>query len=188
MTEDGSANEDEEVVSEKRGIKLAPKLEVVPPINSEPPPISEREEPVSMASSRFEEPSESTPEDHWKSFVEFVMKKRPLLGALLNHASFKLDPVADGKSITLGFGEGSFYEKQACDAKNVQDITNYIKIFFGPQSSLSFSNSEVNAKQSLEKGRQKEEATLRKDALEHPAVSQAKEIFGAEVVDVRVEI
>jgi len=169
MTDDGSANEPEEVVPEKREIKLAPKLEVIP-------------------KPQFEGRGEETPEEHWRAFVEFVMKKRPLLGALLNHANFKLDDVANGKLVTLGFGEGSFYEKQASDPKSVQDITHFVKTFFGPQSSFKFSNSEANAKQSLEKGRQIEEAALRKDALEHPAVSQAKEIFGAEIVDVRVEI
>ena len=116
------------------------------------------------------------------------MKKRPILGALLNHADFKLEDVTDGKTVILSFGEGSFYEKQVADAKNVQDMTAFLKTFFGPQTSLKFSNSELNVKQSLEKSRQIEEATLRKDALEHPAVSQVKEIFGAEVVDVRVDI
>lgn len=189
MTDDGSAAEEEIVGSDKKSLKLTPKLEVVPQRVSEvPAPSMEMEEPMSVEPVRMQEVEESTPESHWRAFVEFVMKKRPLLGALLNHASFKLDPVADGKVITLSFGAGSFYEKQASDPKSVQDITNYIKVFFGAQSSLKFSNSEVNVRQSLEKGRQQEEAALRKDALEHPAVSQAKEIFGAEIVDVRVDI
>ena len=67
-------------------------------------------------------------------------------------------------------------------------MTTFLKLFFGAQSSVKFSNTENNAKQSLEKSRQVEVAGLRKDALEHPAVSQAKEIFGAEIVDVKVEI
>ncbi len=188
MTEEGSANEDE-VIPEKKGLKLATKLEAVPKKMVEPPALKvDIDESMPTNAGRFEEPSEGTPETHWRAFVEFVMKKRPLLGALLNHASFKLETIANGKGVALGFDEGSFYEKQAMDSKNVQDITQCIKTFFGPQSTLNFSNSEVNAKQSLEKGRQQEEATLRKDALDHPVVSQAKEIFGAEIVDIRVEI
>ncbi|NBY20466.1 DNA polymerase III subunit gamma/tau [bacterium] len=173
MTDDGSATETEPSVPEKKEIKVVPKLEVIPSSQVEPEPHGERAE-------NGGEP--------WKAFVEFVMKKRPLLGALLNHASFALEDINNGKNVTLGFGEGSFYEKQASDPKNIQDITAFLKTYFGPQSVLKLSNSETNAKQSLEKGRQAEEATLRKSALEHPAVSQAREIFGAEVVDVRVEI
>lgn len=195
MTEDGSAAEPEEVVPEKRELKLAPKLEVVSKsekmpqrMMETPAPAIEEPMPVLAKDRSFEASGEATPEGHWRAFVEFVMKKRPLLGALLNHASFKLDNLNNGKAVTLGFGEGSFYEKQASENKNVQDTTNFLKIFFGSESSLSFSNSGVNVRQSLEKGRQQEEAALRKDALEHPAVSQAKEIFGAEIVDVRVEI
>ena len=173
MTDDGSAVEVEQIIPEKREAKPPPKLEV---INN---PVIEPE---------FEGRGEETPEEHWRAFVEFVMKKRPLLGALLNHASFALENTNHGKVVTLGFEQGSFYEKQATDPKNIQDVTAFVKTFFGPQSVVKFSNSEANAKQSLEKGRQIEEAALRKNALEHPAVSQAKEIFGAELVDVRVEI
>jgi DNA polymerase III subunit gamma/tau len=195
MTDEGSAAEIELNPSGKKEIKVAPKLEVVPKLEAvpvrmaAPPPISMNEAPpINMAPPLREEVELTTPEGYWRSFVDFVMKKRPLLGALLNHANFKLEDIAQGKVATLGFGEGSFYEKQLSESKNVEDMTGFLKSFFGPQSSVKFSNSEVNVKQSLEKGRQIEEASLRKDALEHPTVLQAKEIFGAEVVEVRVEV
>ena len=185
MTEDGSAaeseSEAEEIVVVKTPIKVISQPEMTPQKREESPlPTKEVSSPRDL--------SESTPESEWRSFVDFVMKKRPLLGALLNHATFNLENIQDGKNVVLGFSEGSFYEKQAGDSKNIQDMTTFLKLFFGAQSSVKFSNTENNAKQSLEKSRQVEVAGLRKDALEHPAVSQAKEIFGAEIVDVKVEI
>ena len=199
MTEDGSAIEIDEGVPEKKESQGVPKLEIVSNLESAPKrrAISEAPSvktapmaPPSMiqGETQFEGRGEETPEDHWRAFVEFVMKKRPLLGALLNHANFTLDNISKGKAVALCFSEGSFYEKQVSDSKNIQDITAFVKTFFGPQSTIKFSNSEVNAKQSLETGRQIEESTLRKNTLEHPAVSQVKEIFGAEIVDVKVEI
>jgi len=65
-------------------------------------------------------------EKNWKGFVEFVMKKRPLLGALLTHAQFKVE---NDNHYVLAFPEGSFYEKQSSDPKNFKDIGDALKAF-----------------------------------------------------------
>ncbi len=125
--------------------------------------------------------------DHWRSFVEFVMKKRPLLGALLSHANFKLENANGVKQVVVAFNEGSFYEKQAKDPKNQLEVTEFIKTFFGPETRTVISNILIDTEKSLVQVKDETIATLKKTALEHPMVLQAKEMLGADIIDVRVE-
>lgn len=143
----------------------------------EPPPLGE--EPPEYAS--------NPQSDQWKSFVDFVMKKRPILGALLSHANFKMEMRNGGKHIVMAFSEGSFYEKQTKDPKNQQEITEFAKTFFGPEVTLNLSNVLLNTEKSIVQAKEEAIAALKKSALEHPMVLQAKEMLGADIVDVRVE-
>ena len=94
-------------------------------------------------------PSTDGPASSWKSFVDSVMKKRPLLGALLCHANFKLDPSEKGRSVILAFPEGSFYERQANDNKNRQEIEEALKNFFGRETTVAFSAGAANTNKSI---------------------------------------
>ncbi len=140
-----------------------------------PPPEERRPMPTTQASGA----------PNWQNFIDTVMRKRPLLGALLSHGEFQMEP---GKKVTLLFPEGSFYERQARDGKNRSDIEDQLKTFFGPEVTLQLAAGEAEKVRSLEKSRQEEEARIKKDALEHPSVVQMKEALGAEVVDVNVEV
>lgn len=121
----------------------------------------------------------------WKGFIDNVLKKRPLLGTLLSHAHYKVERT-DPIKVTLAFAPDSFYEKQAKDSKN--DIEVQLKAHFGPQTLMILSNSVQGTNDSLEGLREKEAVSLKKKALEHPAVEQFKSALGAEVVDVHVDI
>jgi len=123
----------------------------------------------------------------WRAFVEAVMKRRPLLGALLCHANFKIENgERGGKNVLLAFPEGSFYERQARDSK--QQIEDQLKQFFGPQTVFALSPASANTTTSIEQTKQEEAAGLKKTALEHPTVVKMKEILGAEVVDVNADV
>lgn len=128
----------------------------------------------------------SDPTAQWKAFVDTVMKKRPLLGALLCHANFKMDASEKGKRVILAFGAGSFYERQATDQKNRTEIEEWLRNFFGRETLLTISNSIDDTVRSLEGTKQAEDSATRKTALENPAVLKAQEILGAEVVDVQI--
>ena len=119
--------------------------------------------------------------DHWKGFVDTVMKKRPLLGALLCHSSFHMV----GKTVALTFPEG-FYDRQAKESKS--DIEDALKNYFGKETLLNLSSGAASSIQSIEASKQAEAAELKKHALEHPTVLKMKEILGAEIVDVNVEL
>jgi len=125
--------------------------------------------------------------DHWTSFVEMVVKKRPLLGALLSHANFRMEKEANRAHVVLAFPQGSFYEGQAKDPKNRSEIEAQLKDFFGGETTLALSTDLKDTTQSIEEIRRVTEAEIKKSAMEHPTVLQMKEILGAEIVDVRVD-
>ncbi|MCB0403568.1 MAG: DNA polymerase III subunit gamma/tau [Bdellovibrionales bacterium] len=133
-------------------------------------------------------PAPLTPsQPNWKSFVDALMKRRPLLGALLSHANFKIDDKGQKKKVVVSFPEESFYEKQAKETKNWDDISRAIQDHFGQDTEITLSNVTNDTHQSLETTRQIETEGLRKKALEHPSVLQAKEILGGEIVDVKID-
>lgn len=124
-------------------------------------------------------------EDSWKGFVDFVMKKRPLLGALLTHAQFKLEKE---NHYVLAFPEGSFYEKQSMDPKNFKDIGDALKAFFGKETTFTLSNATHLTEKSLVQRQDEQIQALKKSALENEMVNEVKTILGAEIVDVEVEL
>ncbi|MBI3295416.1 MAG: DNA polymerase III subunit gamma/tau [Deltaproteobacteria bacterium] len=127
------------------------------------------------------------PQTAWKGFVETVIKKRPLLGALLYHANFEITTEGNARTITLAFPAGSFYERQASEGKNRKEIEDNLKTFFGPSTHFILNNEPLRARPSLEAARMEEEKKLRDEALSHPSVLKTKEIFQAEVIEVNLE-
>jgi DNA polymerase III subunit gamma/tau len=124
----------------------------------------------------------------WQGFVDAVMKRRPLLGAILCHAEFQLKPGEGCRIALVTFPEGSFYERQAKEAKNRSDTEELLKGFFGPDVRLELSSGKGEEIKSIEQGKQAEAAQIRQEALQHPTVVKMKEMLGAEVIDVNVEV
>jgi hypothetical protein len=145
------------------------------------------EEPRRAPNSVTEQGHEASPnQGPWKDFVGSAMRKRPILGALLSHANFRLEQSGKTKKVVLAFPDGSFYEKQVADAKNRQDIAKLISEFFGVETSAEFSNQLAQTHPSLVKAREEEEHQMKKKALEHPDVTRVKDILRADIVDVSV--
>lgn len=113
------------------------------------------------------------------------MKKRPLIGALLGHAEFQMGP---DKKATLKFAQGSFFERQANDAPTKQSLEDMLKSYFGPETTLSLGSASADQIQSMERSREVETAAIKKSALEHPTVQHMKDVLGAEVIDVNVDL
>ncbi len=167
----------------------APRKAAPPPMKVATAPVPK--EPAAPSPVLLKEPSPLPPRHaaaastpNWQSFIDAVMKKRPLLGALLCHGEFKME--AD-KKVVLAFPEGSFYERQAKDTKNRTDIEEFLRAQFGREAQLIIASGDAGSLQSLEKSRQNETNRIKTDALTHPSVLEAKEALGAEVVDVNVE-
>ncbi|MEZ4751070.1 MAG: DNA polymerase III subunit gamma/tau [Bdellovibrionota bacterium] len=167
---------------------IAPVAKAAPTAPSGPPPGPPPEAYHSPPPGPSASPPPLVPgQPNWKSFVDALMKRRPLLGALLSHANFKIDEKGKKKNVVVSFPEESFYEKQAKETKNWDDISKAIQDHFGQDTEITLSNATEDTHQSLETTRQIETEDLRKKALEHPSVLQAKEMLGGEIVDVKID-
>ncbi len=122
------------------------------------------------------------PEKPWELFVGEVSKKRPLLGAILQHAQFKLE----GKQISLTFPKGSFYEKQALDTRNRSEIEAHLKQRFGQTMMVTIQSSQGDKIESLETAKLTEQDLLRKKVLEHPLTERVKSALNADLIDIKV--
>jgi len=159
--------------------------EIPPPMDARPAPM-ERPAPAPHPATSAR-PSAPT-EQGWRGFVDHVIKKRALLGALLSHANFSMENGPEGRIVHMAFPPDSFYEKQAEDTKNRLEIAESVKTFFGPTTQLKISNDLVNTTISLEESRRIGMEQTKQEALAHPMVQKMKDALGAEVVDVTVEL
>lgn len=151
--------------------------EVTAPEAVESSPVAS---PVAAPSS----PTIPPPKD-WQSFVETLMKKKPLIGSLLTHAKVKFEE--NPKKVTLQFPKESFFEKQVLSYQT--ELQDQLKNFFGEKVGLVVSSEAMDTqdmKSSLEEVKKEEEDQLKKEALSHPQVLKVKELLSAEVVGVKI--
>jgi len=122
----------------------------------------------------------------WEELVQQIGKKNPRIGALLDNVSLlELAPPL----LRLGAGQGSFLLQQLKDKETREKICELTQTLLGEEITLKV---EVIAPQqappSLQQSKQQQESDrsrrLREDAINHPIVRQAVEIFAGEVVAV----
>lgn len=166
--------------------KPAPPRQEEPPLPP-PPPEEMMDGPGQSTMENRGEVRAASGGTSWKGFVDHVMKKRPLLGALLSHANFNMENGPTGKIVHMAFAPGSFYEKQSEDQKNRAEILEHVRAFFGPATQLKQTNDMVTTSISLEESKRQEINQVKQEALAHPMVQKMKDVLGAEVVDVNVE-
>ena len=126
----------------------------------------------------------STPS--WEELVQQIGKKNPRIGALLDNVSLlELAPPL----LRLGAGQGSFLLQQLKDKETEAKICEIIQILLGEKINLKVEGLAARqAPPSLQQSKQQQESDrsrrLREDAVNHPIVRQAVEIFAGEVVAV----
>lgn len=163
----------------------SPPLGVASPPTSNTP--SRREEPAAKKSEAPVAPSPG--EGGWPGLVEHVKRRRPRLGAILEKASpLSLEP----PKLEIGLPKNSFELTQLTDNDDRQAVNALATEFFGIETTLVVKGIEAEKEQappSLAEERNRKESDrkrrLREDAVNHPAVRSAREIFEAEVVEVR---
>lgn len=120
----------------------------------------------------------------WKEFVTFAKAKRPRIGSLLEHGSLlKLElPV-----VRVGFSAGSFLMQQLSDVETKQRLDAVAVEFFGQPAQVSIESLSVQGAAPLslvaaEKKRDSDrERRLREDALAHPLVKKAVDVFSGTI-------
>ncbi len=126
-------------------------------------------------------------QESWKEFINFAKKKKPPFASLLEHGQ----PLTlDDELLEVGYPEKSFYLERMQEADNLNFLQNLSREFFkrnlkakvrslhpGAQPRGSAPESKGEKKTSK---REKEE-----EALNHPLVREAINIFGGRVVEVK---
>lgn len=158
-----------------------------PQAASSPTPPAPSGEP---AAKKAEAPAVAVPgEGGWPGLVAHVKNRRPRLGAILEKASLlRLDP----PQLEIGVAKGSFELTQLEDADDRKVIAELATEFLGARVNLLVKGLEAEKEQappSLAEERRRQETDrqrrLREDAVNHPLVRAARDIFEADIVSVR---
>jgi DNA polymerase III subunit gamma/tau len=129
-------------------------------------------------------------ERSWPGLVEFVRsRRRPVIASILEQAS----PLAlDLPQLHIGLAKGSFALGQLEDRDYFEALAQLAGEYFGAAVKIKVSAVAAGSGQappSLAAERQAQESDrkrrLREDAMNHPLVKAAEEIFGARVAEVR---
>jgi len=125
----------------------------------------------------------------WPGLVEFVRtRRRPVIASILEQAS----PLAiDLPLLHLGLPKGSFALGQLEDRDYFDALTQLAGEYFGVEVRIKVSTVEAGGQAppslAAERAARESDRTrrLKEDALAHPMVKAAEEIFGARVEEVR---
>jgi len=125
----------------------------------------------------------------WKEFVHFAKKKKPPFASLLEHGY----PLAlENDLLRVGYPEKSFYLERMEEADNRSLLGTLGAEFFkrpmrvqvtGLKSDEVLRGNRASAEE--EKGRKKNSRNEKEEALNHPLVREAINIFGGRVVEIK---
>ncbi|ACH37243.1 DNA polymerase III, gamma and tau subunits [Citrifermentans bemidjiense Bem] len=125
----------------------------------------------------------------WGSFVQFVKGKRPMLGTELE----QVYPVQVSRQLLeIGCLNGTFELKRMQDPERVTELKELAKTHFGGTPAVRItvlSEPPKDAPPSLSEKKNLEnaerQATLRREAEEHPLVAAAVALFDGEIAEVK---
>ena len=166
---------------------LAPVVEEAP-VASQPSvaPVAEESAPGVE-----EAPAVSAPvggaQPTWPQLVEQVRGRHPSLASVLEHGSLLSMQLPQ---LVLGFPASSFHLQQIKDEESKQRLVQLVRDVYGQELDLkieAFTTRSVPPPSVSDKKKKKEsdrERRLRDDALTHPTVKKAIEIFSGEIESV----
>lgn len=122
------------------------------------------------------------PEKIWQKIVAVAQESRPSLGAVLSQASLK--NLSD-RQIEIDIGSNRYHYDAIHHKKNMQVLKTICHDILGAPVDIVAAVPEKTEKKERGVGRRKKEKN-RKDVLNNPLISDALEIFGGKVVNVRI--
>ncbi|OQY22120.1 MAG: hypothetical protein B6I37_07660 [Desulfobacteraceae bacterium 4572_35.2] len=124
----------------------------------------------------------------WMEFVQFVKVERPRIGSLLEHGSLL---ALELPLLRVGVTAGSFLMQQLGDAETKERLDAVAQQFFGQDVQVKIEplSQQKKAPLSLVAEEEKKESDrgrrLREDALAHPLVQKAVEVFSGKIESVK---
>ncbi len=132
-------------------------------------------------------PANQSVDQQWLQFVQFAKKHRPRIGSLLEHGSVLS---LEMPLLRVGFEGGSFMLQQLSDSETKERLHDLAKQFFKQDVTVKVEplSMKAAAPLSLVAAEEKRESDrgrrLREDALSHPMVKKAVEIFSGEIAKI----
>ena len=186
-------NIDELIDMARKGRSFPEKEEPhLPPMKAEEQAPQTVHQPVSLAEPetpyvREEEPHKES-EKTWKGFVDFVTNKKAVLGSILQRAhlvSFGDDEIAIAP-------DNDFSREKVSDEE--PQLKELSALYFGKEKTFKVNKLDTAAGElnSLHEDKKKRESDhsrkLKKEAMEHPRVIEALDIFKGEIKEIRTDL
>nr|WP_320049596.1 DNA polymerase III subunit gamma/tau [uncultured Desulfuromonas sp.] len=131
--------------------------------------------------------AETSAPDSWPQLVAHVKEKSPALASLLEHGSLIKMALPE---LVVGYPAGSFHLQQMNDSETREKLTQFIRDLYGLAVDLKIQalTGDASGPPSLVETQKKKESDrerrLREDALTHPTVKKAIEIFSGDIESV----
>ncbi|MEM6962555.1 MAG: hypothetical protein AAF550_12570 [Myxococcota bacterium] len=141
-------------------------------------------------SSETQELKDSAPPPEWHAIVEHVAERMPPIGAILEHG---VPLIVSAEQLQVGFGKGSLYAQQMEheDAKEALKASASSVLGGDPNIEFVVASKErlrCTLAQERERRMQAEQQHLEQEALAHPLVLQAIDLFMPSAkVEVRID-
>lgn len=125
----------------------------------------------------------------WKEFVDFAKKRKPPLASILEHGR----PLAlNENSLEIGYPEKSFYLERMQEADNRSLLDTLCSEFFKKPMRVTVSGMNPNSgdrgnpvREAEQDKRKNSKREKEEEALNHPLVREAINIFGGRVVEIK---
>ncbi|MCG6972616.1 MAG: DNA polymerase III subunit gamma/tau [Desulfobacterales bacterium] len=148
--------------------------------NTSPAPSASPAEPVASDPGPLAD-SDDTPENRWDKLLSIFLTKYPSLATNLKHSNIKK---ISGKRLEIEVNGNDFNLTMVKKEKNVGIIKKVCSEFFGREMDVIVRTKKIMNTQHQRK--HDRTARLRQEALSHPLVTDALEIFNGNLVDVKI--
>ena len=169
--------------AEKAGDNISPLThgnENSTPISSEPTLKTPESMGTSTSDSGSSADEEDTPEEKWEKLLSIFTEKYPSLASNLKYSKIKK---LSGNRLIIEVNGNDFNLNMVRKEKNLSIIKKVCSEFFGKEMDVMMRTKKITGTK-----RQKNEqaARLKQEALSHPLVTDALEIFNGNIVDVKI--
>jgi DNA polymerase-3 subunit gamma/tau len=131
-----------------------------------------------------------TPQETWEQLIEFINSKAPGIGSMLEQL---IPRNMAGEELVIGGRTGEIYLEVLQEKDKMAELHVLLKEFFNREMRVKFVEMEAEERARnhnvVEKRQQKESdlaRKIKKETREHPMVKEAMDIFGGELIAVKV--
>jgi len=125
----------------------------------------------------------------WERFVDFVNRKCPAIGSLLEHGSpLKME----AGTLEIGFPAGSYYLSSIQDAESIGEIRALANEFYSRETAVKVTAitpasdaAPLSLAEKKKSDRERRQEELKQEVAGHPLINEALRIFGGKITDIR---